>query len=171
LVELYRYYSWIIDRFHISTQMWQAIYRGKKYRFDWLESRLSSLGFRLIFCWRHPKTFANARKRRLRISSKPSQYDTLAMFLREQEIMRTLVERSSIPTLFLDITERSLADHANCVAKWLEATGGLNAAESPCPTSEPVPCSSTGLSKHVHPGGSELKALGERIQYLLNFNF
>jgi hypothetical protein len=24
LFELYRYYSWIIDRFHISTQMWQA---------------------------------------------------------------------------------------------------------------------------------------------------
>jgi hypothetical protein len=23
--ELYRYYSWIIDRFHISTQMWQAV--------------------------------------------------------------------------------------------------------------------------------------------------
>jgi hypothetical protein len=49
LFELYRYYSWIIDRFHISTQMWQAIYRGKVYKFGWLESRLAALGFRLIF--------------------------------------------------------------------------------------------------------------------------
>jgi hypothetical protein len=52
LFELYRYYSWIIDRFHISTQMWQAAYRGRKYRFRWLEPCLSALGFRLIFCWR-----------------------------------------------------------------------------------------------------------------------
>jgi hypothetical protein len=52
LFELYQYYSWIIDRFHISTQMWQAAYRGKEYEFRWLESRLSALGFRLIFCWR-----------------------------------------------------------------------------------------------------------------------
>src|SRR5580693_9134523 len=65
LFELYRYYSWIIDRFHISTQMWQAAYRGKKYQFGWLESRLAALGFRLIFCWRHPKSFAKARSRRL----------------------------------------------------------------------------------------------------------
>ena len=25
LFELYRYYSWIVDRFHISTQAWQSI--------------------------------------------------------------------------------------------------------------------------------------------------
>src|SRR5258708_36749927 len=47
LFELYRYYSWIIDRFHISTQMWHATYRGVRYKFGWLESHLAALGFRL----------------------------------------------------------------------------------------------------------------------------
>ena len=129
--ELYRYYSWIIDRFHVSTQMWQAAYRGRKYRFGWLESRLAALGFRLIFCWRHPNSFVEARRRRLKISSNPSQYDNLTFFIREQEIMEMLVESSTIPKLVLDVTERSLEDQVSYVADWLEATGGLNPAESP----------------------------------------
>ncbi len=131
LFELYRYYSWIIDRFHISTQMWQAAYRGRKYRFRWLESRLSALGFRLIFCWRNPNSFAEARTRRLRISSNPSQYDDLAIFVREQEIFQQLVEDSAIPKLLVDVTERSLEERIDYIARWLEATGGLNSAKSP----------------------------------------
>ena len=131
LFELYRYYSWIIDRFHISTQMWQAAYRGKKYQFGWLESRLSALGFRLIFCWRNPKSFADARTRRLRISSNPSQYDDLGIFLREQEIFEQLVEKSAIPKLLVDVTESSIGEQIDYIAGWLEATGGLNPVESP----------------------------------------
>ena len=131
LFELYRYYSWIIDRFHISTQMWQATYRGKYYSFGWLESGLAALGFRLIFCWREPSSFVDARKRRLKISSNPSQYDNLANFIREQETIQELVENSSIPTLVLDVTHRSLEQQVTYVADWLQLTGGLNAVESP----------------------------------------
>src|SRR5258708_5694350 len=69
LFELYRYYSWIIDRFHISTQMWQATYRGTQYKFGWLEARLAALGFRLIFCWRPPDSFAEARREASKVSS------------------------------------------------------------------------------------------------------
>jgi hypothetical protein len=97
LFELYQYYSWIVDRFHISTQMWQTIYRGRKYEFEWLDSRLLALGFRLIFCWRDPESFAEARAKRLQISSNPSQYNDLAIFIREQEILQQLVEDSAIP--------------------------------------------------------------------------
>jgi hypothetical protein len=33
LFELYRYYSWVVDRFHISTQAWQLIYAKRHYDF------------------------------------------------------------------------------------------------------------------------------------------
>ena len=130
LFELYRYYSWIVDRFHISTQMWQAAYRGRRYRFDWLESRLAALGFRLVFCWRHPSSFGEARRRRLKISSNPSQYDNLRLFIREQEILQELVKSSVIPKLIVDVTDCSIDDQVSYIADWLETTGGLNAAES-----------------------------------------
>ena len=130
LFELYRYYSWIIDRFHISTQMWQATYRGTQYKFGWLESRLAALGFRLIFCWRHPDSFAEARQERLKISSNPSQYDDLALFIREQETMQRLIANSKLPTLLLDVTEGTIEERMDYIADWLEETGGLNAAES-----------------------------------------
>ncbi|HEX3446461.1 MAG TPA: hypothetical protein VHS80_17230 [Chthoniobacterales bacterium] len=131
LFELYRYYSWIIDRFHISTQMWQATYRGIRYKFGWLESRLAALGFRLIFCWRHPDSFGEARKRRLQISSNPSQYDDLTIFIRDQQTIQELVEGSIIPRLVVDVTERSVEDQVDYIANWLEATAGLNSVESP----------------------------------------
>ena len=130
LFELYRYYSWIIDRFHLSTQMWQAIYRGRRYRFEWLESRLTALGFRLVFCWRDPASFAEARERRLKVSSNPSQYDDLTLFIREQEILQTLVTKSVIPSLRVDVTDCSLDERVDYIADWLDATGGLNATET-----------------------------------------
>jgi hypothetical protein len=130
LFELYRYYSWIVDRFHISTQMWQAIYRNRRYRFGRIESRLAALGFRLVFCWRDPSSFADARQRRLNISSNPSQYDDLTLFIREQQIVQDLVKKSVIPSLTVDVTHYSLAEQVDFIADWLEATGGLNATET-----------------------------------------
>jgi hypothetical protein len=130
LFELYRYYSWIIDRFHLSTQMWQTIYRKRRYRFEWLESRLAALGFRLVFCWRDPSSFAEARQRRLKISSNPLQYDDLTLFIREQQILQELVKRSAIPSLTVDVTDCSLEEQVDYIADWLEATGGLNATET-----------------------------------------
>jgi hypothetical protein len=40
-----RYYSWIVDRFHISTQVHQLIHYGRQYDFAWLEHDLKELGF------------------------------------------------------------------------------------------------------------------------------
>jgi hypothetical protein len=131
LFELYRYYSWIVDRFHISTQMWQAIYHRRRYRFHWLESRLVALGFRLVFCWRDPRSFAQARERRLKVTSNPSQYDDLTLFIREQETVQQLVRKSVIPRLTVDVTDCSLVEQVDFIADWLEATGGLNATETP----------------------------------------
>ena len=125
LFELYRYYSWIVDRFHISTQAWQSIYAKRQYDFTWLEKRLVPLGFRLIMCWRRPDSFEEARRRRLKISSNPSQYDDLTIFLREQEVVQELFDRSLLPKMVVDVTDLGPEEMVNQVADWLEATGGL----------------------------------------------
>jgi hypothetical protein len=78
-----------------------------------------------------PESFGEARRRRLRISSNPSQYQNLGVFIREREIFQELVANSAIPKLLVDVTDRSLEEQANHIADWLEATGGLNPAESP----------------------------------------
>jgi hypothetical protein len=127
LFELYRYYSWIIDRFHISTQAWQLIYKQRSYDFVWLERRLTLLGFRLIFCWRSPDSFEEARRRRLKVSSNPAQYRDLSIFLREQDVVQEFFDRSLLPKLVVDVTENKPERTVKQIADWLEATGGLTA--------------------------------------------
>lgn len=125
LFELQRYYSWIIDRFHISTQMYQLRKYGKHYDFRWLEERLLPLGFRMVFCTRATETFADARSERLKVSGNPSQYDNLQIFIDEQELIRKLISASIIPTLALDISDNNVPNAVEKIADWLEQTGGL----------------------------------------------
>lgn len=125
LFELQRYYSWIVDRFHISTQMYQLRTYGKRYDFKWLEDRLLPLGFRLVFCTRTPESFAAARTERLKISGKPSQYDDLQLFIDEQKVLRELIGRSELPTLTLDISDNDVPKAVEKIADWMEDTGGL----------------------------------------------
>jgi hypothetical protein len=125
LFELQRFYSWIVDRFHLSTKMFQQQRNGKIYDFRWLEDRLHALGFHLVFCYRSPESFARAREERLKVSGKPSQYDDLSLFVREQEVMAQLVSGSILPKLALDLSDNDLTRATNAVADWLENTGGL----------------------------------------------
>ena len=125
LFELQRYYSWIVDRFHISTQMYQLRRYGKHYDFKWLEDRLLPLGFRLVFCTRTAESFAAARAERLKVSGNPAQYDDLQIFLDEQEIMRKLIGASALPVLNLDISDNNVAHAVEKIADWLEQTDGL----------------------------------------------
>jgi hypothetical protein len=125
LFELQRYYSWIIDRFHISTQMHQLRVHGKRYDFRWLEERLRPLGFRLVFCTRTPESFEAARAERLKVSGKPSQYDDLRLFVEEQEIFQTLIKSSTLPTLTVDVSDNSVPRAVEKIADWMESSGGL----------------------------------------------
>jgi len=127
LFELQRYYSWIIDRFHISTRMYQLQTHGKDYDFRWIEDRLNALGFRLIFCTRTPASFEAARAERLKVSGKPSQYDDLSLFVREQELLRRLVAESCLPRLEVDLSDNDVPRAVEQIADWLEQTGGLGA--------------------------------------------
>ncbi|MGI5844114.1 MAG: hypothetical protein ACOX9B_08065 [Candidatus Xenobium sp.] len=126
LFELLPYYSWFVDRFHLSTIACQLRQRGLKMDFGWLEERLLPLGFRLVLCTRAPKDFARARETRLLVSGNPAQYDDLQPFLQEQELLRRLARKSRLPLLELDLSDDDLPRAADRVADWLETTGGLH---------------------------------------------
>ena len=125
LFELQRYYSWIVDRFHISTRAYQLQAYGKDYDFRWLEQRLLPLNFRLVFLNRTPESFAAARQERLKVSGKPDQYNDLQKFILEQELIKRLVGESLLPRLELDISDNDIPHAVEKIADWMEATGGL----------------------------------------------
>lgn len=129
LFELQRYYSWIVDRFHVSTIVYQRRHRGRTYDFGWLEERLAPLGFRLVLCVRRPESFAAAREERLKVSGNPGQYDHLEDFIEEQEEMRAVVRRSRLPSLEVDVSDGDHARATERIADWLAATGGLYAPD------------------------------------------
>ncbi len=142
LFELQRYYSWIVDRFHISTRAHQLRVHNTDYPFEWLEQRLLPLGFRVAFLTRSAGSFAAAREERLRVSGKPSQYDNLEVFIAEQELMRRLVADSLLPTVTIDVSDGAVDRVADEIANWLETTGGLYApaeAEGVAPAVRPIP--------------------------------
>jgi hypothetical protein len=125
LFELLRYYSWIVDRFHLSTRLYQRQTYGQDHDFRWLEERLANLGFHLIFCTRTPESFKAARAERLKVSGNPAQYDDLQVFISEQQIMRQLVSESILPWLELDISDNDVTEAADRIADWMVETGGL----------------------------------------------
>jgi len=125
LFELQKYYSWIVDRFHISTRAYQLKTHDKNYDFRWLEERLLPLGFHIVLLTRKPESFEAARAERLKVSGNPSQYDNLQIFIDEQELMRRLVSESILPKLELDISDNNLDSAVTKIADWMESTGGL----------------------------------------------
>ena len=125
LFELQRYYSWIVDRFHLSTRAYQLQHHNRDYEFGWLEERLDVLGFRIVFCARKPESFEQARAERLKVSGKPDQYDDLSVFVREQDLMQSLVNGSRLQKLEVDVSDNDIGRAVEQVADWLEATGGL----------------------------------------------
>jgi hypothetical protein len=125
LFELQKYYSWIVDRFHLSTRMYQWMTYGRDYDFRWLEECLVPLGFRLVLMTRSPDSFAAARAERLKVSGNPSQYDDLQLFINEQELIRKLAAESILPRLELDISDNDIPRAVEQIADWMESTGGL----------------------------------------------
>ena len=125
LFELQRYYSWIVDRFHISTRMYQLMNHGTDYPFHWLEQRLKPLGFRLVFMTRSEESFEAARAERLKVSGNPGQYNDLAMYMNEQMLLRRLVGESILPMLEVDISGNSVPQAVERIADWMEGTDGL----------------------------------------------
>lgn len=130
LFELLPYYSWIVDLFHISTTLYQRQVYGRIINFNWLEERLKKLNFRLIFITRSADSFTSAQHKRLQVSGNPGQYQDLSVFITEQETYRTIINNSSLMTLEVDISDNQVDRAVNRIADWVEATGGLWAADN-----------------------------------------
>lgn len=126
LFELLRYYSWIVDRFHLSTLAFQHA-RGRHTDFRWLEERLRPLGFRIVLCTRRPETFGAARAERLAVSGNAAQYDDLGSFIAEQEALRALAAASTLPLVEVDVSDDDVPAAVERIADWLERSGGLSA--------------------------------------------
>jgi len=125
LFELQRYYSWIVDRFHISTKAYQLKHNNRNYNLNWIEERLQNLGFHLVFCSRTAESFAAARAERLKVSGNPSQYDDLNAFVEEQNLMRKLIDESILPKIEIDISDNNIPAAVDKIADWMKSTGGL----------------------------------------------
>ncbi len=125
LFELQKYYSWIVDRFHISTRMYQLMNNARDYDFHWLEQRLLPLGFQIVFLNRTAESFASAREERLKVSGNPGQYDDLNRFIEEQKLFQRLISESSLPTLKVDISDNNISKAVENIADWMEKTGAL----------------------------------------------
>jgi len=125
LLENLRYYSWVVDRFHLSTQVYQHLHHGRSFDFRWLEARLAKIGFVLVLLRRQEDSFAEARRERLKVSGNPSQYDDLGVFIREQRAFESVVEESLLPTLSLDITKKTIDAVVDEIADYLYETGRI----------------------------------------------
>jgi len=115
----------MIDRFHLSTQLYQQNVYGKTYDFNWLDSGLKDLNFRLVLCTRSPESFQAALEKRLQVSGNPSQYKDLQKFIEEQELYRKLVKQSSLPSLIVDVSDNNIQSATDKIALWMRETGGL----------------------------------------------
>lgn len=120
MFELQRYYSWIVDRFHLSTMAYQER-QGREFDFGWLEERLKPLNFAIVLCTRPEDTFEEAREERLKISANPKQYVSLEPFVAEQQQLRALAAKSILPVFEFDVTRHGPDD----VAEWLDERGLL----------------------------------------------
>ncbi|MBI5022542.1 MAG: hypothetical protein HZB59_13995, partial [Ignavibacteriales bacterium] len=114
-----------MDRFHLSTRMYQLNTYKKDYDFRWLEERLLPLNFRLVLLTRSPESFESARAERLKISGNPSQYNDLNLFIEEQILIRRLAGESTLPMLEVDVSDNNIESATERIADWMESSGGM----------------------------------------------
>ncbi|HRI48047.1 MAG TPA: hypothetical protein PK559_13150 [Ignavibacteriaceae bacterium] len=119
VLELQKYYSWIIDRFHISTRMFQLKNNNREYEFRWIEERLLKIGFCLIFLYRDEDSFESALSERLKVSGNPSQYSNLGAFIDDQIILKRLVEESILPKCEINISDNNIKRAVEEIADFL----------------------------------------------------
>ena len=79
----------------------------------------------LVLCTRREGTWEAARAERLMVSGKPSQYDDLDPFRREQDLLRRLASESVLPVLELDTSDGDMGAACERIADWMAGTGGL----------------------------------------------
>lgn len=127
LFELERYYSWVVDRFHLSTQTFQLNAYGREVDFTWLEQRLAPLDFRLVLVTRSEES-SRARLAQLREGANPNLPENVYQGMLDQTVMARLFAQSSLLKLQVDISDGDTARVVGEIADWLAQTGGLHMA-------------------------------------------
>jgi len=117
--------SWIIDRFHISTSVFQYITHNKTINFNWLERRLKKLNFIIVFCHRSSGTFQSAREDRVKISENPHQYRDLNVYIEEQYLYEEFIKKSIIPSIKVDVSNNNINGAVNKILDWYESNSTL----------------------------------------------
>ena len=126
LFELMPYYSWIVDRFHLSTRACQRQERGVDDDFGWLEDRLAPLGFHMVLCVATPGDLRGGPRGAIEgVRQAEPVRRPRARSCAEQELLRELARQSKLPVLELDIADDDIAGACDRVADWMTETGGL----------------------------------------------
>ncbi len=127
LFELERYYSWVVDRFHLSTQTFQLQAYGREMDFTWLEQRLVPLGFRLVLVTRSEES---SRERLALAQSQenadPTLPEDVLQVVVDQRVMERLFLKSSLLKLKVDYSDGNTDRVVGEIATWLAKTGGLH---------------------------------------------
>lgn len=130
VLELHRDYYWIVDRFHISTIAHQQLEHGHAVDLGWVDERLAALGFVIVHLRRRPETFEEARAHRLTYSENPHRYDDLTKFVREQDLMADLIERSPVTSFTVDVSDGDVPRIAKEILAWVDGHGLLRPADA-----------------------------------------
>jgi hypothetical protein len=118
LIELQRHTGWVIDRFHLTTRVYQLQHYQTDYAFDWLEERLQKCGFHQVLVIQTPDSLREAICRPGNLSQ--LKFDTI---IEEQNLLCQLAATSILPTSEIVVSENDTHKTADKVADWIESIG------------------------------------------------
>lgn len=119
LIELQRHTGWIIDRFHLTTRVYQLQHYQSDYAFNWLEERLQNCGFHQVLVIQTPDALRKAISKHGN-SSQLKQFDSI---INEQNMLRKLAAESILPTTEIIVSENDTQKNADRIADWVESIG------------------------------------------------
>ncbi len=90
---------------------------------------LKELDSRLTFLTRPEESFTQARAVRVKVCSKPFQYNGLQVFVHEQEEMERFNEASTLDSLRGDVLDDNVQKMVETIVEWMANTGGLYVVE------------------------------------------
>ena len=126
LIEVQGNYNWIIDCFHISTQMYQQLYNNIACDFRWLEERLLHLGFHMVHVTQNPDIL----ERTLAELNIGNIDEELEKTIREQDSMRQIMSKSILPKIELNISEMGDLEIIDNIIEWYEEVSPYTQGEN-----------------------------------------
>lgn len=125
IFEIHRDYYWIVDRFHISTKVFQKGEYDRDYDFRWIENRLVNLGFFLVHLTRSADTYQDAKEQRLTFSENRHRYSNINKILRERSAYKKYISESVITHFDIDISDNDVDRAADEILEEIERRDGF----------------------------------------------